>query len=184
MVQSHCHVLDATWYLHVDPHLVDNCVPISAACHVVPRSSHAVASVYSRCNHTRDTLCLVMHRCRHARATLCFAGATLRSVCSLVVSHSDKTQSTRLAKLLLMPLSHSHVFTATFSYVATTCTNVEQCCWNGTKRDKTWTGNLNVEHVHNSATFLQGGNNVARTWQLRSTSWQERGKNVVERSTA
>jgi hypothetical protein len=118
LLQSHCHVFAATLYLHVHPHVVDNFVPISAACHVVPRSSHAVASLQSRCSYAGDTLCLVMHRCRHARVTLCLAGATLRSMCSLVVLRSDTTHSARLAKLLLVPQSHCHVLTATLSDVA------------------------------------------------------------------
>jgi hypothetical protein len=45
MLQSHCHFVVASLYLHVDPHVVDNFVSISAACHVVPRSSHAIASL-------------------------------------------------------------------------------------------------------------------------------------------
>jgi hypothetical protein len=45
MLQSHCHVVAATLYLQVDPHVVNNFVSISAACHVVPRSSHAIASL-------------------------------------------------------------------------------------------------------------------------------------------
>jgi hypothetical protein len=122
MLQSHCHVVAATLYLHVDPHVVDNFVPISASCHVPatlsPRCGPAAATLETRCaslcigsRHARATLCL-------AGATLCLAGATLLSVCSLVVSHSDKTQSARQAKLLLVPQSHCHVLTATLSYVA------------------------------------------------------------------
>jgi hypothetical protein len=116
MLQSH--VLAATLYLHVDPHVVDNFVPILASCHVVPRSSHAVASLKSRYGYARVMLCLVMHPWRHVRATLCLAAAMLRSVCSLVVSRSDKTQSARLTKPLRMPLSYCHVLAAMASYVA------------------------------------------------------------------
>jgi hypothetical protein len=164
MLQSHCHVLAATLYLHVDLHGVDNIVPISASCHVVPRSSHAVASLKSRYGYAGVTLCLVMHRWRHARATLCLAAATLRSVCSLVVSRSYKTQSARLANPLLMPQSHCHVLAVTFIYVA--------------KRGKTW-----LQRVQTWNNVVETGQSMTKReleiWILNMFKIQLRSHNVA-----
>jgi hypothetical protein len=137
MLQLHCHVVASTLYLHVDPHVVDNCVPITAAYHVCatcqPRCRLVVVPLQLRWRHVVPRYA---SRCRHARATLCLTGATLLSVCSLVVSRSDKTQSARLAKLSDVPVTLSSFD----RHVQPCCEmwhNVEQRGYNETKRDKT-----------------------------------------------
>jgi hypothetical protein len=138
MLQSHCHVLAATLYLHVDTHVVDNVVPISAACHVPatlsPRSL-AAAMLETRC------------------ASLCIGAVTLEPRCASLAPCCDQCAAS-WCYVQIKPSPHgwpnycwcpSHTVTfwpprlATLRNVAQRRYNmchVEQRGWNETQRDK------------------------------------------------
>jgi hypothetical protein len=93
---------------------------------------HVTATLSPRCSPAAATL---EPRC----ASLCIGAVTLKPRFASPVPRCDQCAASWLAKLLLMPQSHCHVLTTTFSYVV--------------KRGTTW-----LQRV-------QTWNNVAETGQ-------------------